>query len=156
MSMQNSHGIITHAHPSTRKTDYLYRVSLKCLVLNEKGEVLVVKESGRNWWDLPGGGMDHEEGIRSAIAREMKEEVNLEGEFGYSIITTDEPTFLKNHNFWQLRLIFAVKPQNFTFSAGEDGDEVAFMSPVVFKNSAIETERRIYEYSTLAARSYGA
>jgi ADP-ribose pyrophosphatase YjhB (NUDIX family) len=138
-------GVINH-NSTTRRTDYLYRISLKGFILNSEGKVLVVKETGRDWWDLPGGGMDHGEDIKSALAREMKEEVNLEGDFTYRIITTDEPAYLETHSFWQLLLIFAITPSNYTFSAGDDGDEIAFMSPNSFKDSTKEVERRIYRY----------
>jgi 8-oxo-dGTP pyrophosphatase MutT (NUDIX family) len=152
MSEQTSLGVITH-DSFQRKTDYLYRVSVKCLIQNEKGEVLVVKETGRDWWDLPGGGMDHHESIKSAIAREMKEEVNLEGDFIYKILDIDEPTYLSPHDFWQIRLIYRVTPENMSFSAGEDGDEVSFMSPNLFKNSPITTEQKIYRYANIMSRS---
>lgn len=109
----------------------------------------MVKESGRDWWDLPGGGMDHGEMIAAAIAREMKEEVNLEGPFAYRILDIDEPAHLSPQNFWQLRLIFRVTPRNMRFSPGDDGDEVAFMDASIFKDSLSSTERRIYEYSLL-------
>lgn len=142
-----THGIIIQG--TKRRTDYLYRVSLKCLVRNEKGEILVVKESGRGWWDLPGGGMDHGEDIRSAIAREMKEEVNMHGDFEYKILEVDEPRHLDMHNFWQLRLVFEVKPQTPTFSPGDDGDEVAFVSPSIFENSEHLSERLVFKYSKL-------
>lgn len=150
MSIQNSHGIIHHDSPSTRRTDYLYRISLKCYIKNDKGEVLVVKEASRSQWDLPGGGMDHGEDIKATIAREMKEEVNMEGDFGYQIIAIDEPAHLSAHNFWQLRLIFAIIPQNMSFSAGDDSDEILFQDPAIFKDSTAEVERRIYRYSKLA------
>ena len=146
MSEKTSLGIINHP-TSDRKTDYLYRISIKGLVRNKDGEVLVVKETGRDWWDLPGGGMDHTENLKSAIAREMKEEVNLNGDFVYKIISVDEPTYLKIHDFWQLRLIFELIPTNLSFSAGEDGDEIAFMDPELFKDSSSEAERCIYKYS---------
>lgn len=107
----------------------------------------MVKETGRDWWDLPGGGMDHGEDLHSAIAREMKEEVNLEGDFSFKVIAVDEPKVLEAHDLWQLRLIFAVQPSRMTFSAGEDGDEVAFLDPKQFQNSPINAERRIYGYS---------
>lgn len=148
------HGIIRH-HTGTRKTDYLYRISLKCLVRDTNGNILVVKESGRDWWDLPGGGMDHGEDIKQAIAREVKEEANLEGDFAYRIIDIDEPALLKEHNFWQLRLIFEVIPTNMTFTVGEDSDEVAFMDPNIFKNSQNKTEQRIYRYSAITNRERG-
>lgn len=149
MSKQSSHGVIAHDNNSNRRTDYLYRISLKCLVRNDKDEVLVVKEAGRDYWDLPGGGMDHGEDIKSAIAREMKEEVNLEGDFTYAIIDVDEPGHLKEHGLWQIRLIFEVVPYSMTFSVGDDGDEVAFMKAENFKDSTIKTERQIYSYSAI-------
>lgn len=152
MSEQSSHGVITH-DTSKRKTDYLYRVSIKCLIRNHVGEILVVKETGRDWWDLPGGGMDHHEGIKSAIAREMKEEVNLEGGFAYDIISVDEPSYLVPHNFWQVRLIYKVIPEVMSFSAGEDGDEVAFMDPELFKDSEYTTEIKIYHVANIPSQS---
>ena len=96
--------------------------------MNELDEILLVKESGRDWWDLPGGGMDHGENIKSAIAREMKEEVNLTGDFTYKIVHVDDPKELENIKVSQIRLIFMIKPEIMEFSPGEDGDEVAFMS----------------------------
>ena len=152
MSKELSLGIINH-DTSHRRTDYLYRISLKCLVRNEKGEVLVVKESGRDWWDLPGGGMDHGESLDVAIAREMKEEVNLAGAFTYRVIYVDQPAYLGAHDFWQVRLVFEVTPENIVFSAGEDGDEIAFIHPDTFEHSEVEVERRIYKYARVASQS---
>ena len=121
------HGVIHHPN-STRKTDYLYRLSVKGIVFNDVGEILLVKENGRDWWGLPGGGMDHGEDIKTAIAREMKEEVNLTGDFTYQIIHVDDPAELQNAKVLQVRLIFIVKPEIMEFSPGDDGDEIAFMS----------------------------
>ena len=146
MSEQISLGAIEHSN-SRRKTDYLYRISLKGLIRNEKGEVLVVKENGRDYWDLPGGGMDHAEDIKTAIGREMKEETSLEGDFTYKIIAVDDPAYSSLHNFWQVRLIYELEPENMHFKAGEDGDEIAFVHPDSLKNSDSEVERRIYTYT---------
>lgn len=143
-SLRTAHGIIEHA--SMRPTDYLYRISLKCLIVNDARDVLVVKESGRTYWDLPGGGMEHGEDTRTAIAREMREEVNMSGDFVYRIIAVDEPKYLEKYGFWQLRLIFAIQQENGAYSAGDDGDEVQFVSPELLKNSEIETEHQIYDY----------
>jgi 8-oxo-dGTP pyrophosphatase MutT (NUDIX family) len=138
-------GIINH---DARKTDYLYRVSLKCVIKNAKGDVLVVKESRRSWWDLPGGGMDHGESVQSAIAREMSEEVNMQGEFTYRVLAVEEPALLSPHNFWQIRLIFEVKPVHMIFSPGDDGDEVAFMDAEAFKDSETNAEKLVYKYAS--------
>ena len=146
MTQHNSQGVIGNTELSTRRTDYLYRISLKGFICNDKDEFLVVKEMGRNYWDLPGGGMDHDEDIKTALARELKEEVNLEGEFTYRIIDIDEPAYVDTLDFWQVRLIFEVKPEIMEFSVGDDGDEVAFVDPRDFENSENETERRFFRY----------
>jgi len=152
MSEQFAHGVVRHPG-SSRRTDYLYRISIKSLIRNEKGEVLVVKEAGRTYWDLPGGGMDHGENIMHAIAREMKEEVNLEGSFSYRIITTDEPAYSPKQSFWQLRLIYEIKPRMMQFDAGEDGDEIAFINPDTLKASPSLVEQNIYNYTKLASEA---
>lgn len=150
MTEQIPHGIVEH-DSGDRKTDYLYRISIKALIRNIKGEVLVVKETDRDWWDLPGGGMDHGEDIKSAIARELSEEVNFRGDFDYRIISVEEPSFLEEHRFWQLRIIFEVKPENMTFKSGVDGDATDFIAPDTFKDSGSKTEQRIYEYFLIAS-----
>jgi 8-oxo-dGTP pyrophosphatase MutT (NUDIX family) len=143
--MKTPHGLIDQSELG-RKNDYLYRISLKALVVNEKNEVLVVKEAGRTWWDLPGGGMDHDESIKDALARELHEEVSFVGDFEYRVIDVDEPMLLVNANVWQVRLIFKVVPKTLEFTPGVDGDEARFMDAMEFEDSDNEAERRVYRY----------
>lgn len=93
--------------------------------------------------------MDHGEDMQTSIAREMQEEVNLQGDFTYQIIAVEEPAYLKNHNFWQMRLIFEVIPKNMTFSPGDDSDEIKFIPPKDFENSEHPVEQRVYAYSQI-------
>lgn len=143
------HGAIVHAGKPVRK-DYLFRASLKAVIFNNDGFVLVVKERGRDWWGIPGGGMDHGESIKDALARELYEEVMLQGDFEYQVISVDNPRYIEPHNLYQMRITFLVKPSNMTFSVGEDGDEVRFANPAEFEHSELWTERKIFEYSQLA------
>ena len=69
--------IITQNLDGTDHLDCLYRVSIKALIYNDAGQILVVKEDGRPLWDLPGGGMDYGETFESALKRELYEEGNL-------------------------------------------------------------------------------
>lgn len=148
MSEPSALGVVDH-DGEDRKIDYLYRISIKGLIRNEKGEVLVVKETGRTWWDLPGGGMDHLEDIKAAIARELNEEVSLQGNFTYKVIDVDDPSHLPNANVWQVRIIFEINPENMFFEPGDDGDEVAFILPSDFKHSENLIEQKIYEYASI-------
>ena len=154
-SAQRINGIVDPADES-RPRDFLFRVSLKAVVLNDKGQVLVVKEKGRNWWDIPGGGLDHGESIKEALARELYEEVAFKGEFSYEAIMIEDPRHLVKRNIYQTRVTFVVTPDNFKFSAGVDADDVMFVNPDDFKNSELITERKIYEYSQLALRRLGS
>lgn len=129
--------------------DSLYRVSLKSIITNEQGLLLVVKEADRSFWDLPGGGMDHGETIREALARELYEEVKLEGEFDYHILMADEPHVLPSRPVHQIRLVFRVTPKTLPTQTGVDADEIDYVDPVIFKDSEHHIERNIYKYSRL-------
>ena len=143
------HGFIIHSGEPHRK-DCLFRVSLKAVILNEKGQVLVVKERGRDWWDIPGGGLDHGESIKDALSRELREEVSLQGAFEYEVILAEDPKYLDSHNLYQMRITFFVRPENTIFKPGDDGDEVQFIDPALLENSELITERKIFEYSQIA------
>ena len=148
------HGAIDQSMHN-RKNDYLYRVSMKSVITNQKGEVLVVKESGRTWWDLPGGGMDHGENIKSAIARELKEEVGLVGNFTHNIIDVEDPVHLNNANVLQVRLIFSVLPEVLPIKPGDEADEIMYIRPEELKDSDNSIERKVYEYATINAKIHG-
>lgn len=142
-------GVVTYVD-SGRPTDYLFRVSLNALIKNDKGEVLVVKESGRDFWDLPGGGMDHGEDIKSALARELHEEVNMTCDFTYELVCVDSPEVLMSRPIWQLRIVYEVKPDTMEFKPGKDGDEVKFVDPEIFNSGNSQyRESKIYEYIQL-------
>ena len=55
-----------------------YRVSVKAKI-KQNGKILLVKEDDKKW-DLPGGGVEHNESIIEALKRELLEEIGL-GDF---------------------------------------------------------------------------
>ena len=135
-----------------RKDDYLYRLSLKGIIINDKNEVLVVKEADRDFWDVPGGGMDHGETIKDALAREMYEEVSLSGDFEYQIIAIEDPAYLESANILQVRLIFHITPVTMEFAPGVDGDEIGFVSIASLKDSSAWSESLIYKYASIVVK----
>lgn len=52
-----------------------YRVSVKAKI-RQNDKIILVKEDSKNW-DLPGGGVEHNESIMDALRRELKEEIGL-------------------------------------------------------------------------------
>ena len=48
-----------------------YRVTLKGIIQDGSGNILMVKEAS-DQWDLPGGGWDHSEGTEDTFSRELE------------------------------------------------------------------------------------
>jgi 8-oxo-dGTP pyrophosphatase MutT (NUDIX family) len=48
------------------------------LVLDDEGRVLLVEQTYRRGWYLPGGGVRKKEGLDAALSRELREEVGVE------------------------------------------------------------------------------
>ena len=62
--------------PELKHIRAAYRVSVKGLIY-EDGKLLFVRERS-DTWDLPGGGLEHGEGIAEALRRECREELGAE------------------------------------------------------------------------------
>lgn len=68
-----------------------YRISIKAIVRDGKGSVLLIREQDGSW-ELPGGGLEHGENAREALAREVTEET------GYTVTwMSDQP-----EAFWSI------------------------------------------------------
>ena len=127
-------------HPNT-----FYRVSLKAVIRNSRGEVLVVKE-GSSDWSLPGGGWDHGETERDCLARELHEEVGYRGTFSFRPIAT-QPMYMPHKLAWLLWIVYEVTipdVDNVSFTVGHDAEEIAWRTPASFATPAAESERWIY------------
>lgn len=57
--------------------DAWYRISVKALIYDDKGHILLSKEDTGKW-DLPGGWLDHWEKAEECLKREINEEMWLE------------------------------------------------------------------------------
>ncbi|HSX15728.1 MAG TPA: NUDIX hydrolase [Candidatus Saccharimonadales bacterium] len=51
-----------------------YRISVKAVVKDEQGRILLARERSGDW-ELPGGGLDHGEEPRAGLEREIAEEI---------------------------------------------------------------------------------
>jgi len=57
-------------------TPCTYRVSVKAIITDEDGCVLLLRENDGSW-ELPGGGLEQGEDPKTALAREVAEETGL-------------------------------------------------------------------------------
>lgn len=51
-----------------------YRLSVKAIIKDDDDRVLLIREKD-GCWELPGGGLEHGEGIHEALRREVAEEI---------------------------------------------------------------------------------
>ena len=133
--------------PISKYPSTYYRVSLKAIIRNEKGEVLVNKEKGRDHWSLPGGCWDHGETDIECLKRELYEEIGYEGELtAHPVATTQELIFMPTKQAWLLWIVYDVTLATMDFSIGEESDEVAFVNPESFKSSTALGEQLVYKF----------
>lgn len=57
-------------------TPCTYRISVKAIIKDESGRILLGREKD-GAWELPGGGLEHGEAIKEALAREITEETGF-------------------------------------------------------------------------------
>ena len=125
--------------------DTYYRVSVKALIRNEKGEVLVAKEKAP-FWNLPGGGLGHGESVHDALARELYEEALITQSFEEKLLTT-ESIWLEEKQAWLLWLVYEIKVDGLQYGVGVDASEVTFVDPATLQNSDRLEGRLIYKLS---------
>ena len=60
------------------------KIALKALIVNGKGEVLLMRDprEDKEIWEIPGGRMNEDEEPRAALAREIHEELGVVVEVG--------------------------------------------------------------------------
>lgn len=119
-----------------------YRVSVKAIIRNEKGEILLVKEHAGTW-GLPGGGLDHGETAEAALRRELHEELAVD--------TIRTAVFAANYPFrhwsrlaWFMWMLYEVEVDSFDHRKAKDVTDAAFFDSTVLKESKKQVERHIY------------
>lgn len=115
-----------------------YRVSVKALVKNNEGKVLVVKEN-QDTWSLPGGGLDHGEDPELGILRELKEELGIEYPEVKDIAAV-KTFYLEQKQAWLIWIVYEVKIDAHEFVYGEGVTDAQYISL-----SEIEHSEDIFE-----------
>lgn len=96
----------------------LFHVTVKGLVYDAQGRVLLLKERAGGW-DLPGGRLEHGETSESALKRECREEMGVECR-----LLEDRPRFLwtaqDRNGTWRFVICYAMELESFDFHQSEE------------------------------------
>lgn len=138
----------TSMYKGEMRTDYLFRISVKAVIRNSEGKLLVTNEAGRGW-HLPGGGLDHGESFETCLKRELEEEIGYTGSVDYRVIGA-EPMYMNEElDIWQVWLVFDVVIDSFDFmderSSLIDPEELATLpqrnAQLSYKFAQMETRK---------------
>lgn len=128
-----------------------YRVSVKALVKNDKGHVLVVKEN-QDTWSLPGGGLDHGEDPIAGLKRELTEELGFQ-------LTNITPFcvktfYLEPKQAWLLWIVFEAEASTQEFVFGEGVTEAKYIDPSELKDGRDVFEKSVYEITQVRNQAH--
>lgn len=83
-----------------------YRVSVKALIKNDEGKIMLLKESD-DTRDLPGWGWENGETAHKALERELDEEIGVKL-IDASILPVMMRSCINSKGIWRLLLVFEV------------------------------------------------
>lgn len=107
--------------------------AVACLILNDKGELLLTRrafEPNIGMLDLPGGFVEPQESAEEAVAREIKEELNIKlAKITYLVSFPNLYPF-SGFTVPTLDMAFVCEPENLKdLAAGDDVASVEFIDP---------------------------
>ena len=112
------------------RDDCFYRVSVKALVIDELGRILLCREDNGNW-DIPGGGLDYNEDPIEGLKREIFEETGISAE--KLIIKANPSYFITTHNSSGVQIanvFYRTQILDMTFKPTPECEELKFFSPL--------------------------
>jgi len=118
-----------------------YRVSVKGVVLDSSGKVLLVREQNGHW-DLPGGGVEHGESTSAALRREIQEELGRAAKLIDLELMHTQSEYLESRDAWQMRVIYSAAIDG-PIVPSADVLEIKFENPDELLLSARRYDRQI-------------
>jgi len=101
-------------------------VSVRTIIFNEKGHVLLVKEKSDHGFSLPGGWCDLYDSPKESAIRECEEEAGAKVEITRLVGITTRKPYLKKHETPSYIILFAARVLEETGEHDHEIEEVAY------------------------------
>ena len=103
-----------------------YRVSIKGLVRDDQGRIMLLLQDD-GYWELPGGGLEHDEDPRDCLIREVLEETGLT----VTSVTPEPSYFLTvkrlGHETFIANVIYEITLEDLDFTPSVECQELRFV-----------------------------
>jgi 8-oxo-dGTP diphosphatase len=104
-----------------------YRVSVKGIVTQDDGRILLTREDN-DMWEMLGGELDHDEDPIECLKREIHEETGLE----VTYVSPQPKYFLTAHRLdgvtYTANIIYEIKLKNLEFTPSDECQELRFFN----------------------------
>ncbi|WP_117209202.1 NUDIX domain-containing protein [Allorhizocola rhizosphaerae] len=122
--------------------------SANVLVVNDSGEILMIRRADNDNWALPGGAMDLGESLPAAAVRETLEETGVHVEItGLSGIYTDPRHVILYTSNGEVRqefsVVFVAKPLSGVPTPSHESREVRWIAPGELSDLAMDRSMRM-------------
>jgi len=104
-----------------------YRISIKGIVVDDQGRILLAREDN-GMWEMLGGGLDHGEKPKDGLRREILEETGLK-------VTkiADKPSYVvtskrKENSTYMANIIYEIELESRNFTPSNECQELRFFS----------------------------
>lgn len=105
-----------------------YRISVKGIVIDDNGRILLSREDNGKW-EMLGGGLDHDEDPIDCLKREITEETGLT----VTDISVSPKYFVtckrENADTYIANIIYEIKLQDLDFTPSDECQELRFFTP---------------------------
>jgi len=121
-----------------------YRTSVKALIKNSDGKILLSKEEN-GFFDFLGGGLDHGETLQEGLKREVLEETNLR----IKNIALNPSYFItfysKSNTIWAANVLMECELENLNFTPSSECIALEFFTPqeILDNPSCFESTKKV-------------
>ena len=121
-----------YADPDAPKANSLV-VAVGAVVLNDRGEVLLIERTDNGLWALPGGAQDIGESVKDAVRREVREETGIEVEVTALTGIYSDPAHVIAYDDGEVRqefsLCFAARPISGSLRPSSESQQARWVAP---------------------------